>query len=307
MTNHEDPLSSDPEDDIIRQERTQWLDPIVIVSGGFDPVHEGHMALFNAAAEYGKVHVFLNSDDWLARKKGSSLLSFQTRKEILKNMTAIHRVHSVDDRDDSVCNGLLKLRGEYSNTKMFFANDGDRRDNIPEMWFCEDLEIELLWNVGGDKIDSSSKLRRGWEQKYIKKSRITHRNWGDYEIIGSGEGWLAKILTIEPGKSISLQRHTYRAEEWLILEGYGEFSDNHYHHSEQDFFDPVHEGQMALFNSVTRVYPGLKITVPKLTWHKVKNTEKTIPLLILEAWFGEVLEESDIERKENESEIVIPE
>ena len=267
---------------------------IVAISGGFDPVHEGHMALFNAAAKYGKVHVLLNSDDWLARKKGSSLLSFQTRKEILKNITAIHRVHFVDDRDDSVCNGLLKLRGEYSNTKMFFANGGDRRiDNTPEMWFCEDLEIELLWNVGGDKIDSSSKLLEQYADNIHFKTRIIHRNWGDYEIIGSGEGWLAKILTIEPGKSISLQRHTYRAEEWLILEGYGEFADSPFL-NEQDF-------------SVTRVYPGLKITIPKFTWHWVKNTETTIPLQILEAWFGGVLEESDIERKENESEIIIPE
>jgi D-beta-D-heptose 7-phosphate kinase/D-beta-D-heptose 1-phosphate adenosyltransferase len=152
MTNHKDPLSFDPEADMVRQERTQWLDPIVIVSGGFDPVHKGHMALFNAAARYGKVHVLLNSDDWLIRKKGAPLLPFQTRKEVLKNIVIIHRVHSVDDRDETVSNGLLKLRKKYPKTKMFFANGGDRRiDNIPEMWFCEDLEIELLWNIGGDK------------------------------------------------------------------------------------------------------------------------------------------------------------
>jgi cytidyltransferase-like protein len=289
MIEQENPFGFDPEDDIVRQEHTQRSDPIVIVSGGFDPIHKGHMALFKAAAKYGKVHVLLNSDDWLARKKGTPFLSFQNRKEILKNMATIHRVHWVDDRDETVCNGLLKLRGEYSNTKMFFANGGSRRiDSTPEMWFCEHLEIELLWDIGGDKIDSSSKLLDSYADSIHFKTRIIHRNWGDYEIIGSGEGWLVKILTIEPGKSISLQRHTNRSEEWLILEGYGEFANG-----------PP--------DSCTRVYPGLKITIPKLTWHWVTNTEKTTPLQILETWFGAVLEESDIERREHKSEIIVPE
>jgi cytidyltransferase-like protein len=291
MTEQENPFGFDPKDDVIHQERTQWLDPIVIVSGGFDPVHKGHMALFNAAAKYGKVHVLLNSDEWLARKKGAPFLSFQTREEVLKNMAVIHRVHSVDDLDDSVCNGLLKLRGEYSNTKIFFANGGDRKINtIPEMWFCEDLGIDLLWNIGGEKIDSSSKLL----DQYIDNTQLTHlthRKWGHYEIISSGEGWLTKILTIDAGKSISLQKHTYRSEEWLILEGYGEFVESPFL-SKQDF-------------SVTRVYPGLKINIPELTWHWVQNSEKKKPLKILETWFGEELEESDIERKEDEGEIII--
>ena len=77
MIEQENPFGFDPEDDIVRQECTQLLDPIVIVSGGFDPIHKGHMALLNAAARYGKVHVLLNSDDWLARKKGTHFLPFQ--------------------------------------------------------------------------------------------------------------------------------------------------------------------------------------------------------------------------------------
>ena len=289
MIEQENPFGFDPEDDIVRQECTQRLDPIVIVSGGFDPIHKGHMALLNAAARYGKVHVLLNSDDWLARKKGTHFLPFQTREEILKNIGSVHRIHAVDDRDETVFTGLLQLKDEHPNTKLFFANGGNRRvDSTPEMWYCEHLEIELLWNVGGDKIDSSSNLLDSYADNMHFKTRIIHRNWGDYEIIGSGEEWLAKILTVEPGGSISLQRHAYRSEEWLILEGYGEFSNG-----------PP--------DSCTRVYPGLKITIPIKTWHWVKNTEKTIPLQILETWFGGVLEESDIERRENKSEIIIPE
>ena len=304
MTEQEDPFDFDPEDDMIRQERTQWLDPIVIVSGGFDPVHEGHMALFNAAAKHGKVHVLLNSDDWLARKKGSSLLSFQTREEILNNITSIHRVHAVDDRDDSVCNGLLKLRGEYSNTKMFFANGGDRkRYNIPEQWFCEDLEINLLWNIGGEKIESSSKLLNEYvdnmqllsEPENAFSPHLTHRKWGYYEIVDLGEGWVTKILTIDAGKSISLQKHTYRSEEWLVLEGYGHFASS----------EPIDKRPIKQEMYTSRVYPGFKASIPKLTWHWVQNSEKKMPLKILETWFGGNLEESDIERKEDESEIII--
>jgi cytidyltransferase-like protein len=288
MIEQENPFDFDPEDDVVRQERTQWLDPIIIVSGGFDPVHKGHMALFNAAAKHGKVHVLLNSDDWLIRKKGTPFLSFQNRKEILKNIATIHRVYSVDDHDETVCNGLLQLKEEYPNTKMFFANGGDRKiGSIPEMWICEDLEINLLWNVGGGKIDSSSKLLEKYVDNIYINTQIEHRNWGHYKIIGSGEGWLTKILTIEPGKNISLQKHTHRSEEWLVLEGYGEFA--------------------TTYKSKQKVYPGLKINIPEFTWHWVKNTEEAAPLQILETWFGGILEESDIERKENESEITIPE
>ena len=307
MIEQENPFGFDPEDDMVRQDRTQWLDPIVIVSGGFDPVHEGHMALFNAAAEHGKVHVLLNSDDWLARKKGSSLLSFQTREEILNNITSIHRVHAVDDRDETVCNGLLKLRGEYSNTKMFFANGGDRKvNNIPEQWFCEDLEINLLWNIGGDKIESSSKLLNQYvdnmqilsePENAIVSKNLNHRKWGHYEIIDSGEGWLTKILTVHAGKSISLQKHTYRSEEWLVLEGYGYFASS----------EPIDKSHTSYFKhmTATRIYPGFKISIPSFTWHWVKNSEEKISLKILETWFGGTLEESDIERKEDESEIII--
>ena len=88
-------------------------------------------------------------------------------------------------------------------------------------------------------------------------------------------------------KSISLQKHTYRSEEWLVLEGYGLYTDN-----EQDYF-------------TTRIHPETRLHIPEGTWHWVKNSEKEMPLKILETWFGGTLEESDIERKEDESEIII--
>ena len=267
--------------------RSQWLDPIVVISGGFDPVHKGHTSLFRAAAEHGKVHVLLNSDDWLARKKGAPFLPFSTREDILKNMSFIHRVYQVDDRDDTVCYGLRDLRRQYPNTKISFANGGDRKiTNTPEMMTCAEQGIDLLWAVGGEKVDSSSALLSKYGHRHGIKNLVS-RKWGTYEILGSGENWLTKILTIKPEKSISLQKHEYRSEEWLVLEGYGYYAD-----SAQDYY-------------ATRMYPGLKLFIPNDTWHWVRNSEREMPLLILETWLGETLKESDIERKEDESEIII--
>ena len=268
--------------------RTQWLDPIVVVSGGFDPIHKGHTALFKEAAKHGKVHVLLNSADWLTRKKGSPFLPLSTRKEVLKNISTVSEIHDVDDRDDTVTKGLLELRKRYPNTTMYFANGGDRKvGNTPEMWFCDDLKIDMLWNVGGDKIESSSVLIDTYVDNVYHSKQLVPRKWGTYNIVSSGEGWLTKILKINPEQSISLQRHQYRSEEWLILEGYGYYAD-----SNQDFY-------------ATRAYPGLLLSIPNNTWHWIRNSERQMPLLILETWFGEALEESDIERKEDEGEIII--
>jgi cytidyltransferase-like protein len=283
MKEQEDPLGPDPQADLVREERTQWLDPIVVVSGGFDPTHEGHLALFNAAAEYGKVHVLLNSDEWLTRKKGSFLLPWETRKELLINLSAIHRVHAVDDQDDTVCNGLEELRKTYPNTKMLFANGGDRKEgNTPETFVCRTYKIEVLWNIGGEKVNSSSALLSEYEHKHKIKHLIS-RNWGTYEIIAQGRGFLTKILTIFPRKHISYQRHLHRTEEWLVLEGSGLFIRDH------NKFDGM----------VRKMYPTDRMGIPPLTWHWVKNTSQNEPLRILETWFGDILEESDIEREDS--------
>jgi cytidyltransferase-like protein len=271
--------------------RSQWLDPIVIVSGGFDPIHKGHTELFKAASEWGEVHVLLNSDEWLSRKKGAPFLTFDERKEILSYISIIHEIHEVDDRDNTVSKGLLALREKYPNRKMFFANGGDRTiGSTPEMWFCEDLDIKMFWGAGGGKVQSSSALLNKYANSLAtaeKEGVLIKRSWGHYEILSSGEGWLTKLLTINPGKNISLQKHKYRSEEWLILEGYGYYADSEQHHY------------------ASLAYPGLKIEILPDTWHWVKNKESTMPLRILETWFGEELKESDIERKEDESEIII--
>ncbi len=127
--------------------------PTIAVSGGFDPIHKGHIQMIREAAEYGQVIVILNSDDWLTRKKGYKFMSFEERAYIAGSIKGVTLVTSVDDIDGTVCKALERFKPDY------FANGGDRYDtNTPEMKLCEELGIQLLWNVGGGKIQSSSDL-----------------------------------------------------------------------------------------------------------------------------------------------------
>ena len=125
----------------------------VMVSGGFDPIHVGHLRMFQEASTLGSLIVVLNSDDWLKRKKGYSFMSFEDRKEIIEGFECVWKVVSVDDSDDTVVDALHKHHPDI------FANGGDRfPKNTPEATICEKLEIESFWGVGGEKIRSSSDL-----------------------------------------------------------------------------------------------------------------------------------------------------
>ena len=128
--------------------------PTVMVSGGFDPVHAGHIRMIRDAANFGNVIVIANSDDWLFRKKGFVFMTFEQRAEILNAIKGVILVDSVDDTDGTVCEAIRRLKPD------FFANGGDRgRANTPEQDVCEELDVKLLWGVGGDKkLASSSDL-----------------------------------------------------------------------------------------------------------------------------------------------------
>jgi len=126
---------------------------IIAVSGGFDPVHIGHVKMIEDASRYGGVLVILNSDEWLERKKGYVFMPWQERAHIMGNIKGVVAVTNVDDSDGTVCEALRRHKPDG------FANGGDRKNNnTPEMDVCDELGIKLLWNVGGGKIQSSSKL-----------------------------------------------------------------------------------------------------------------------------------------------------
>ena len=127
--------------------------PTVMVSGGFDPVHAGHIRMIRAAAEHGDVIVIANSDDWLFRKKGFVFMEYARRVEILNAVKGVVLVDSVDDTDDTVCDAIRR------HTPTYFANGGDRgATNTPESLVCEELGIEMVYGVGGGKVQSSSEL-----------------------------------------------------------------------------------------------------------------------------------------------------
>jgi D-beta-D-heptose 7-phosphate kinase/D-beta-D-heptose 1-phosphate adenosyltransferase len=125
----------------------------VCVSGGFDPIHRGHIKMILEASQFGDVIVIANSDEWLIRKKGKYFMTFEERAEILSAIKGVVKVVKAKDDDGTVCESLRGLKPTY------FANGGDRKDyNTPEGEVCKELGITLLWGVGGDKIQSSSWL-----------------------------------------------------------------------------------------------------------------------------------------------------
>ena len=123
----------------------------VALSGGFDPIHVGHVRMIQAAAEIGDVTVVANSDEWLMRKKGYVFMKYEERQEILNAIKGVYDVVKASDIDDTVCATLLFLRPDI------FANGGDRKEgNIPEYTLCEDMGIEMKFGVGGDDKPQSS-------------------------------------------------------------------------------------------------------------------------------------------------------
>lgn len=139
---------------------------IIILSGGFDPVHKGHVRMFQAAKAFpATVIVGLNSDSWLIRKKGKPFMCWDERKEILEAMSCIDHIYNFNDDDDSACDLIrcvFKENKQDKDIKIYFGNGGDRTaTNSPEVDFCNENNIDILWKVGGEKIQSSSDLIKG--------------------------------------------------------------------------------------------------------------------------------------------------
>ncbi len=163
----------------------------IVISGGFDPLHPGHIAMIEGAREYGEVHIILNSDAWLTRKKGFFFQPWVDRKKILEAYTP--HIHAVDDSDGSVCAALQDIRPDY------FGNGGDRgAGNTPELDVCAELGIEPVFELGGGKYSSSSEVNA--------QKRVETR-WGHYDVILNMPKLQVKLLHIKAGNSLSLQRH----------------------------------------------------------------------------------------------------
>lgn len=142
-----------------------------MVSGGFDPVHIGHVRLFNEAKKLGdELVVVINNDNWLKLKKGYVFMPEHERKEIIEAFGVVDRVilssHEKNTKDISVCKDLLSLRPHI------FAKGGDRHSgNIPEVSVCAEIGCEIVNNIGfGGKVQSSSELVKKVQKPIIKAS-----------------------------------------------------------------------------------------------------------------------------------------
>jgi len=149
------------------------MSKIVLVTGGFDPIHSGHIHYLNDAKKLGyKLIVGLNSDEWLIRKKGKNFLSIEERKIIVENLKPVDYVISFNDEDGSACDAIEKILSDTLDT-VVFANGGDRNNqNTPEYRkYKKHPNVEFVFGVGGNKINSSSKILADWQNKRVHMKR----------------------------------------------------------------------------------------------------------------------------------------
>jgi D-beta-D-heptose 7-phosphate kinase/D-beta-D-heptose 1-phosphate adenosyltransferase len=140
---------------------------VVIVSGGFDPIHSGHIQYINEAKKLGDIlYVAANTDEWLTKKKGKPFLNWTERATILSNLKAVDFVIEFDDSDGSAKDAILHIRERNPLAKIIFANGGDRtKNNIPEMDLKDD-NLEFVFGVGGEtKANSSSWILKNWKDE----------------------------------------------------------------------------------------------------------------------------------------------
>ena len=138
---------------------------IVIATGGFDPIHSGHINYLNEASKLGNyLIVGINSDGWLIRKKGKAFMEWKERAIIVENLKSVHTVIDFEDFDGTAKDAILKVRRMNPTAKIIFANGGDRtKENIPEM-DIQDTNLEFIFGVGGEiKQNSSSWILKSWE------------------------------------------------------------------------------------------------------------------------------------------------
>jgi len=251
---------------------------IVLITGGFDPLHSGHIAYFKAAKTLGDMLIVgLNSDDWLVRKKGAAFMPWNERLCIINNLSMVDEVYTFDDDDGSAKRFIQQARAHYPDAELIFANGGDRtKDNIPEMDVI-DSNLTFVFGVGGeDKKNSSSWILQEW------KAPKTERQWGYYRVLHQdGAEIKVKELTVDPGKKLSMQRHQFRNEHWFVTEGCAIVNT-----LDED-------GNVKMRNFVMK---NMQIYINRNEWHQLVN-EKDTPLKVIEIQFGEQCVEEDIERK----------
>lgn len=261
---------------------------VVLVTGGFDPLHSGHIKYFQEAKKLGDILcVGVNSDEWLTRKKGRPFMSIEERLDIVNNIKGVGMSFAFDDSEDHAVNAINHIRENFpKGSQIIFANGGDRhKSSTPEVEYARSLadqgSIGFIFGVGGNnKKNSSSWILDEW------KTQKTEREWGYWRVLDDKGTVKAKELVINPGKSLSDQRHFHRNEHWYILEGAMKMDIEH--------------GDVIQTNTGRDETIVLKqhqtYIIHKEDWHRAYNPYDK-PCHILEVQYGNKCVEEDIERR----------
>ena len=248
-----------------------------LISGGFDPVHIGHLAMIKDAKKIAdNVIVLLNSDKWLVRKKGKPFMVEAQRAQILEEFESVSEVIIQEkDDDDSSNNAIIDFYNSHKKRTICYCNGGDRsqEDKIREAETCKNLGIDLRFGIGGiHKLESSSNLTKN------HLSETEGRPWGKFHIIAKGKGYQIKEIIVKPGKKMSLQRHKNRSEYWQVIDGIG---------------------MVYLEDSKFKLEKNDNIFIPQGDIHRLENIGQN-HLTLIEIQIGKEISEDDIERLEDD-------
>jgi len=257
---------------------------IVLVTGGFDPLHKGHIRYFQQAKALGDVlYVGVNSDNWLTNKKGRPFLPLIERSTIIQNLKMVDFVIEFPDDENWTAKNAINMVREMNPTDhIIFANGGDRTaENIPEFDVNDDLRyppVEFEFGVGGSsKLNSSSWILEEW------KLPKTVRPWGYYRVLHEPHTKCkVKELTVLPGLSLSMQKHKFRNELWFVSEGIATVYT----------LDP----KTTDIEKMGTYIQNQSLSIPENLWHMLSN-ETANPLRIIEIQYGDACYEEDIERR----------
>ncbi len=248
---------------------------ISVVSGGFDPIHSGHISYLKSAKEIADyLIVALNSDEWLINKKKKVFMPIEERKTILMNIECVNEVITFTDDDKGSCiDGLEKIKEKYPNDQIVFCNGGDRnKNNIPEMHV---ENISFKFGIGGiEKKNSSSWILKNW--KFESENRV----WGSFYNLFDSKDVKVKELIIKSKKGMSFQRHKERNEIWLVSKGACEVF-----HSKDD--------PKSKTKKILKKFD--EFIIAKGDWHQIINPYDK-DCHIIEIQYGNSVVEEDIER-----------